>query len=312
MESNVRTERWDPSSIEDMTGKVVLVTGASSGIGLGTATSLAANGATVVLGARSESRATDARARITASAPNAVIEVLLMDLASLNDTHRAATEFLTSHQRLDLLINNAGVMVPPYGQTADGFELQIGTNHLGHFALTGLLLDRLLATPQSRIVTVSSVAHRSGRIRFDDLQSERHYRAGAAYGQSKLANLMFTYLLQSKLDASRADTISLAAHPGWARTDLQRHVAARWWWKAARWLEPVFSQSADAGALPTLRAATDPTAKGGEYYGPSGFMQGKGSPVRVQSSARSLDREVQERLWEVSEKLTGVAFTALR
>ena len=176
---------------------------------------------------------------------------------------------------------------------------------LGRFALTGLLLDRLLATPQSRIVTVSSVAHRSGHIRFDDINFERNYRASAAYAQSKLANLMFTYLLQSKLEASLANTISVAAHPGWARTDLQRHVAARWWWKAVRWVEPVFSQSADAGALPTLRAATDPTTRGGEYYGPSGFMQRKGSPVRVLSSARSLAREAQERLWDVSEKLTG-------
>jgi NAD(P)-dependent dehydrogenase (short-subunit alcohol dehydrogenase family) len=202
-------------------------------------------------------------------------------------------------------------MVPPLGQTADGFELQFGTNHLGHFALTGLLLERLLATQGSRVVTISSSTHRQGSMDFNDLQSERGYSPGRAYAQSKLANLLFTYELQRRLAAASASTIAVAAHPGWARTDLQRHASANWWWTAARWVEPVFSQDADAGAMPTLRAACDPAVEGGDYYGPAGFMEGKGRPVLVKSSARSYDQAAAGRLWEISEELTGVRYEAL-
>ncbi|MGH2633278.1 MAG: oxidoreductase [Tepidiformaceae bacterium] len=300
--------RWDVSGIPDMTGNVVLITGASSGIGFGAASVLAGKGATVIVAARNAEKAGDARDQLVGQHPGATVELLALDLASLKDIRRAAAEFQSRHERLDLLINNAGVMVPPYGQTEDGFELQFGTNHLGHFALTGLLLSQLFAAPASRIVTVSSGAHRAGRMHFDDLQSEHGYRATAAYGQSKLANLLFTYELQERLAAAGRATIAVAAHPGWARTGLQRHAADHWWWTPATWVEPMFSQSADEGALPTLRAATDPTTVGGAYYGPSGFMEGKGKPVLVDSSTRSHDIAAQHRLWAVSEELTGVKY----
>jgi NAD(P)-dependent dehydrogenase (short-subunit alcohol dehydrogenase family) len=300
--------RWDIGLIPVLTGKVVLVTGATSGIGFSAAAVLASKGATVILAARSAEKSAAARDQILATSPRAEVATLPLDLASLKDINRAAAEFQSSHDRLDVLINNAGVMVPPYSKTEDGFELQFGTNHLGHFALTGLLLKQIVAAPQSRIVTLSSGAHRAGRIHFEDLQSERGYSATGAYGQSKLANLLFTYELQRRLDDSGSSTIAVAAHPGWARTALQRHAAAHWWWSAARMVEPLFSQSSDEGALPTLRAATDPSAKGGEYYGPSGFMEGKGQPVLVNSSARSHDRLSQQKLWAISEQLTGVTY----
>jgi NAD(P)-dependent dehydrogenase (short-subunit alcohol dehydrogenase family) len=301
-------DSWDVTQIGDLSGKVALVTGATSGIGLGAAKVLAAHRATVVIAARNTEKAAGAAAAIKAATVGATVDVLVLDLASLAAVRSAARDFKSRYERLDLLINNAGVMVPPYGTTVDGFELQFGTNHLGHFALTGLLLGMVTTSPGSRIITVSSGAHRQGIINFDDLQSQRRYRAVTAYGQSKLANLLFTYELQRRLTANGSHTIAVAAHPGWARTELQRHAALNWWWKAAAWVEPMFSQSADEGAVPTLRAATDPAVNGGEYYGPSGFMEGKGRPVRVDSNARSHDVDVQKRLWAVSEELTGVSY----
>jgi len=228
--------------------------------------------------------------------------VVRLDLASLASVREAAEEIRAGHGRLDLLVSNAGVMIPPYGTTADGFELQFGINHLGHFALAGLLLDRLLAVPGSRVVTVASLAHRAGRINFADLQSQRRYRRQAAYGQSKLANLLFTYELQRRL--AGAGTAALAAHPGWARTELNRHGPA--WMRTGSRLPP--SQGAAAGALPTLRAATDPAAAGGEYYGPSGPFELRGAPRRVSSSRRSHDGQAQQRLWQESMRLTGITY----
>jgi NAD(P)-dependent dehydrogenase (short-subunit alcohol dehydrogenase family) len=198
-------------------------------------------------------------------------------------------------------------MWPAYGTTADGFELQFGTNHLGHFALTGLLLEAMLPVPGSRVVTVSSTGHRVGRIHFADLQSERHYGRMAAYAQSKLANLMFTYELQRRLAAAGAPTAALAAHPGVAFTELTRHLPGVLQ-AAYPAVGGLFTQSAAMGALPTLRAATDPAAAGGEYYGPAGLAQAKGYPVRVSSTARSRDLATQERLWAESERLTGVTY----
>jgi NAD(P)-dependent dehydrogenase (short-subunit alcohol dehydrogenase family) len=228
-----------------------------------------------------------------------------LDLASLDSVRAAAEEIRSACRRLDLLINNAGVMDAPRRRTQDGFELTLATNHLGHFALTGLLLDLLLGTPGSRVVTVSSNAHRRGVMRFDDLQSERAYDPAAAYAQSKLANLLFTYELQARLEAIGAGTMALAAHPGNARTGLWRTSSAL---ERALIRLPWLAQGAADAALPTLVAAADPSARGGEYYGPSGPFQFSGRPARVESSAASHDSAARRRLWEISERLTGVSY----
>jgi NAD(P)-dependent dehydrogenase (short-subunit alcohol dehydrogenase family) len=226
-----------------------------------------------------------------------------------------AAAFLEKHPQLDVLCNNAGVMALPYRKTADGFEMQFGTNHLGHFALTGLLIERLLATPQSRVVNVSSTAHRIGQMNFDDLNGEKSYGKWRAYGQSKLANLLFTYELQRRLEAAKAGTIAVACHPGYAATNLQAAGARM---EGSSLMESImdlgnrlFSQSAAMGALPTVYAATAPAVRGGDYVGPDGFMENWGSPKKVQSNARSHERSDAARLWEISEKLTGVRFAAL-
>jgi NAD(P)-dependent dehydrogenase (short-subunit alcohol dehydrogenase family) len=303
--------KWTTDEIPDQTGRTAVITGANTGLGLETAKALAARGAAVVLAVRNLDKGKDATAAVTAGAgPGAEVTVQRLDLSSLASVREAADELLAGHDRIDLLVNNAGVMYTPHGTTADGFELQFGTNHLGHFALTGLLLDRLLATAGSRVVTVSSVGHRiRSRIDFDDLQSEHGYSRVAAYGRSKLANLLFTYELQRRLAAADDDvtTVALAAHPGGSNTELVRNSPA-----PLRALNAVFgpliAQSAAMGALPTLRAATDPAAVGGQYYGPGGFRELRGHPVVVASSARSHDADVQRRLWTVSEDLTGVTY----
>jgi NAD(P)-dependent dehydrogenase (short-subunit alcohol dehydrogenase family) len=304
------SRRWTSTDVPDQQGRTAVITGANAGIGLETAKVLAARGATVVLACRDLGKATDAAARIAEVAPRARVEPLQLhlDLASLASVHRAAERLRASHPRLDLLVNNAGVMMTPYLRTEDGFELQLGVNHLGHFALTGLLLDRLLATPGSRIVTVSSAAHRRGRIDFDDLQSQRRYRRTAAYGQAKLANLLFTYELQRRLAAVGADTIAVAVHPGGVTTGLQRHLPLRMRVVSDLLMVAIGQPSAAMGALATLRAATDPAVRGGQYYGPDGRLGYRGHPVLLRSSARSHDAEVQRRLWERSEQLTGVSY----
>ena len=304
---------WTEALIPDQTGRVVLVTGANSGIGLEAARMLAQRGAQVVLACRTRSKADAARASILADAPAADVSIIDLDLSSLASTGEAAAEFSGRFDRLDLLLNNAGVMATPYQRTVDGFELQFATNHLSHFALTGHLLPTLLATPASRVVNVSSLAHRMGKIDFDDLQSERKYRAWGAYGQSKLANLLFTFELQRRLSAIGADTIAVAAHPGISDTNLAGSsggIAGKLM-SLTKPFAKVFSQNSHAGALPTLRAATDPAALGGEYYGPDGFMEQRGTPKRVESTGAAKDPAVAERLWHVSVELTGVPFTAL-
>jgi NAD(P)-dependent dehydrogenase (short-subunit alcohol dehydrogenase family) len=298
-------ELWTEADVGDQAGRTAIVTGANSGIGFEAARVLAEHGARVVLACRSVDAANAAVTRITAAAPAAAVETRQLDLASLASVRQFAEEVRSGYSRIDLLVNNAGVMMPPYGRTEDGFELQFGTNHLGHFALTGLVLDRLLAAgPGSRVVTVSSNGHRMGRIRLDDLQWEHGYRRVSAYGQSKLANLQFSYELQRRLTAAGAATIAVAAHPGTSQTELERHLPG--WMRRMSWLTP--HQPARFGALPTLRAATDPVAAGADYYGPDGRFQFTGYPVKVRSSARSHDADVQRRLWEVSEKLTGVSY----
>ena len=305
------TGHWTAADVGDQSGRIAVITGATSGLGLEAARVLAQHGATVVLAGRDQAKTSAAADVIRASRPSAAVETAELDLASLQSVRAAAADLTTRFPKLDLLINNAGVMMPPYSLTKDGFELQFGTNHLGHFALTGLLMNSLLAKPGSRVVTVSSNGHRAGRMNFADLQSARHYQKVAAYGRSKLANLMFTYELQRRLAAARAQTVALAAHPGTARTDLTRHLSGlsqtvmspRFGWLNSRWV-----QDGSMGALPTLRAATDPEAIGGTYYGPDGPLQFTGYPVVVTSSVRSHSREAQRRLWVESEQLTGVTY----
>jgi NAD(P)-dependent dehydrogenase (short-subunit alcohol dehydrogenase family) len=305
------TGHWTAQDVGDQTGRVAVITGANSGLGLETARVLAAHGATVVLAGRDPGRTTAAADQIRQQQADASLQTAEIDLASLDSIRAAAADLATRFPRLDLLINNAGVMFPPHSLTRDGYELQFGTNHLGHFALTGLLMPSLLAVPGSRVVTLSSNGHRTGRMNFADLQSSRHYNKYAAYGRSKLANLLFTYELQRRLAAARTHTIALAAHPGTARTELTRHMSP----VSAGALSPRFApvnswlvQDAKMGALPTLRAATDPDAIGGTYYGPDGFMQLTGYPVVVASSSRSQNREDQRRLWVESEQLTGITY----
>jgi NAD(P)-dependent dehydrogenase (short-subunit alcohol dehydrogenase family) len=304
------SRRWTAADVPSQTGRTAVITGASSGLGLETATVLAARGAHVVLACRDMAKAERAAGQIRArAAGRGRVSVVHLDLASLASVRAAAGEIRATCPRLDLLINNAAVMRPPYQRSADGFELTFATNHLGHFALTGLLLGRLLATPGSRIVTVSSVGHLDGVMRFDDLQFESGYRADDAYAQSKLANLLFTYELARRLAEAGAQTAALAAHPGLARTALFRwdplpvRVLLR---PALRPLTFRLLQSAGKGALPTLRAATDPAALAGEYYGPGGRKEYTGYPVQVESSARSHDPEAQRRLWQISGELTEV------
>jgi len=308
------TVRWTAADVASQSGRVAVVTGASGGIGLETATVLAQRGGTVVLGCRDERKAGQAASEIRAAAPGADVRLVHLDLASLGSVRQAADEILADCPRLDLLINNAGVMYVPFQRTEDGFELTLGTNHLGHFALTGLLLPRLLATPDARVVTVSSVAHRYGKMHFDDLMLTSDYQPDPAYGQSKLANLLFSYELQARLAAAGAGTASLAAHPGVVLTDLWRTSPG--WQRALisprlRLINFWTAQPVSQGALPTLRAATDPAAQGGEYYGPGGFHEYTGSPVRVASTAASHDPAAQQRLWDISEQLTGVHYSIM-
>lgn len=298
--------KWTTADIPDQSGRVAVITGANTGLGYETAAALAARGAHVVLAVRNLDKGKDAATLISRRNPGAHVSLQELDLTSLDSIRAAAEQLRADHDRIDLLINNAGVMYTPKSTTQDGFELQFGTNHLGHFAFTGLLLDRLLPVPDSRVVTVSSIGHRiRADIHFDDLQWERRYNRVDAYGQAKLANLLFTYELQ-RLLAPHATTIATAAHPGGSNTELMRHLPpllAR----VTPLIEPLF-QGANMGALPTLRAATDPQVLGGQYFGPDGFAQTRGYPVVVQSSRKSHDAEVQKRLWTVSEELTGVVY----
>jgi NAD(P)-dependent dehydrogenase (short-subunit alcohol dehydrogenase family) len=302
------TAKWTDADVPDQTGRVAVITGSNTGIGYEAAAVLAGKGAHVVLAVRNLDKGRDAVARITAITPGADVSLQRLDLTSLDDIRNAADELKAAHPRIDLLINNAGVMQTPKGTTKDGFELQFGTNHLGHFALTGLLLDHLLPVEGSRVVTISSQGHRLlAKIDFDDLQSERHYNRVAAYGQSKLANLLFTYELARRLDGT--NTIAVAAHPGGSKTELSRNWPA-WFRPVAEKSWALVAQSAAMGALPTLRAATDPGIRNAQYYGPDGFGEQRGNPKLVESNEKSHDEGVQRRLWSVSEELTGVTYPA--
>lgn len=305
---------WTIAQIPAQAGRTAVVTGATSGIGYEAALALAGAGARVVLASRNEAKGAEMLAQIRAAHPAADISFELLDLADLASVEACAERIARTTPRLDLLVNNAGVMaIPTRHETVDGFEMQLGANYLGHFALTLRLLPRILAASAPRVVTLSSLAHRSGRIDFDDLQAQRRYRSWAAYCQSKLATLMFSLELERRGRAMRWPLMSNAAHPGFALTGLQS-AGPRMGRDGPGMLElltkllaPLTSQSAAAGALPTLYAATSPDAEGGMLYGPDGFYEMKGSPRRAKIVEAALDREAWQRLWEVSERLTGVA-----
>jgi len=309
---------WTADDIPDLTGRRAVVTGATSGLGEATAVQLARHGAHVVLTARDPARGAQAAARVRAAAPDASVEVGALDLADLSSVRAFAAGVVGRHapEPLDLLVNNAGVMAVPARRTVDGFELQMATNHLGPFALTGLLLPALLRRPGARVVTVSSFLHRFGSLRLGDLMSEQADDPWQAYFRSKLANLLFMRELGRRAAAAGVDLVSTAAHPGWARTDLQ-HVGPRMTGRrggvaVARVANAVMGQSAATGALPQLRAATDPGVRSGDYFGPRGLAEQRGLPRRVRMSSAARDELAARSLWETSEQLTGVRYARLQ
>jgi NAD(P)-dependent dehydrogenase (short-subunit alcohol dehydrogenase family) len=291
------------ADVPDQTGKTIFITGANSGLGFEVARVLAGKGAKVLIGCRSRDKARVARDKILAEHPGAEVEVVALDLGDLASVRRAAA-VVAEEPRLDVLINNAGIMVPPYELTTDGFESQFGVNHLGPFALTGLLLDKLRAQAGSRIVSTSSIAHKRGKIHFDDINAEQGYEALVRYSQSKIANLYFAYELQRRLAAAGDSTISVAAHPGIADTELWRYLP-----RVLKLFFPLLRllvNSGAQGAWPTLCAATMPGVRGGEYYGPSKLNQIAGPAVRVRSNPLSHDTAVAQKLWDLSIEMTGV------
>jgi NAD(P)-dependent dehydrogenase (short-subunit alcohol dehydrogenase family) len=288
--------------------KIAIVTGANSGLGFETAKALAKKGFLVIMACRNLKKAQDAVNEIQKKVKSAKLEIIKIDTSSLKSVKNFADEFLKNNQKLDLLVNNAGIMVPPYSLTEDGFESQLGTNYLGHFLLTGLLLPTLEKTENSRIVTLSSIAHKNGKIYFDDLQfKKRAYKKWEAYGQSKLACLMFAYEMDRRLKSKGSKTISVASHPGVSLTNLWNYMPAGF-----RLISPIFnlffSQSAEDGAKPTLMAALNDVVKGGHYYGPTGFQEMKGEPGKADSSLLSKNKEIARKLWKVSEELTGIKY----
>ncbi|HUA36185.1 MAG TPA: oxidoreductase [Candidatus Binataceae bacterium] len=308
-------KHWTADDLPDLSGKTILITGANSGIGYEAALQLARMHADVVLGCRRPDSARAAADQIVKQFPGSTVEVLALDLSSRASIRAAADEFRSTHRKLDVLCNNAGVMALPYSKTFDGFEMQFGTNHLGHFALTGLLLEPLLAADGARVVTVSSGAHKIGAIRFDNLNWDKGYNRWRAYGQSKLANLLFMRELQRKAENAGAKLTSIGCHPGYAATNLQFGAArmrgssfAEQFWNL---MNSMFSQTAAMGALPTLYAAVAPEVEGGDYIGPDGFQEMWGYPAKVPMSAAARDTAVAAQLWDVSEKLTDVHYEAL-
>jgi len=296
-------DRWTFADIPDQTDRTAIVTGANTGIGLETARMLALKGANVVLACRNLEKGKVAVEHVQSARPRGSATLAALDLSDLDSVAAFAAAFAASHERLDLLVANAGVMVPPFGRTKQGFELQLGTNHLGHFALVGLLLPLVLRTEGARIVVVSSTAQNIGRIDRDDLNWERRpYRPWAAYGQSKLANQLFALELHRRLSAAGSRVRVTSAHPGFTATDLQRTSLA------ARLFNPIFGMRPADGALPTLRAATDPAAASGSYWGPRGLFEMRGPPAPARISASALDPSTAAWLWDESAKLTGVAF----
>jgi NAD(P)-dependent dehydrogenase (short-subunit alcohol dehydrogenase family) len=306
---------WTERDAPDLSGKVAIVTGANSGIGLEAARMLAQKGTDVVMACRNAAKAESAASIVKGAAPGAKVRVESLDLSNLASVRSFAEKMGRDLARLDLLVNNAGIMAIPRALTSDGFEMQLGTNHFGHFALTGLLLGKLLSTESARIVTVSSGAHHFGKMDFDDLMGERRYEKWRAYGQSKLANLLFFHELDRRLRRAGKTQKSVAAHPGYAATNLQYVGPELEGSKVGHFFmslgNRMIAQSAVMGALPTLRAAADAAAVSGSYYGPDGFRELRGSPVLVRTSRRARNEDDARRLWEVSESLTGVVYAGI-
>lgn len=301
---------WTTKNIQDLTGKSIIVTGGNSGLGYESVKAFAAKGAEVVLASRSMEKGDAAKTEILKEYPEGKIEVMQLDLGDLQSVKEFAAAYKKKYKQLDILLNNAGIMMTPYSKTIDGFEAQFGTNHLGHFALTGLLMDLVRNSPGGRVVNVSSNAHKSGAMDFDNLQFDegKGYTAMKSYGRSKISNLLFTYELQRKLEAAKIDSIAVAAHPGFAMTNLARHLEGKFVFKLLGPMLMKMAQGQDMGALPQIRASVDSKVNGGEYYGPGGKREMKGYPVRVTSNKASQNLQDAAKLWEESEKLTGVKF----
>ncbi len=302
-------ENWIKKNIPDMSGKLVVITGANSGLGYESAKILAQHDARVIMAGRNESKLSAAKERILNHTSGADIETEILDLADLSSVKAFAEAMRLKFSRIDILMNNAGVMATPHAKTKDGFELQFGTNHLGHFALTAGLFPLLRNTSGSRIVTISSLAARSGAIQFDDLMLEKNYNRMKAYRQAKLANLMFALELNERLMHSDYKTISLSAHPGMAETNLFYNMKPPWILRIiGNAIMPMITQSAAKGALPQLYAATSPDAEAGGYYGPEGKKEYKGYPTNAYIPEAAKNKETREKLWKESEELTGVKF----
>jgi NAD(P)-dependent dehydrogenase (short-subunit alcohol dehydrogenase family) len=297
------TRKFTENNVPDQSGSTVVITGANTGLGYEAARVLSGRGARVLIACRSQQKAEDAIARIEKQNGTVNISYVPLDLGDLSSVKQCAAQ-LQAEERIDVLINNAGIMVPPYELTKDGFESQFGVNHLGPFALTGLLLEKLAKTPSSRVVNTSSIAHNTGRIRFKDISAERHYSASARYSMSKLANLLFSYELQRRFEAADLPVLSVACHPGIASTELSRYMP-RVLSKATELLQPMFNTAA-AGAWPTLCAATCEAVVGGDYYGPANRFETAGPAKRVRSNRASRDTAVAGRLWDLSIEMTRV------
>jgi NAD(P)-dependent dehydrogenase (short-subunit alcohol dehydrogenase family) len=302
--------KWTFDNIPDLQGRTIIVTGGNSGLGYESVKAFAQNGAKVVLACRNLEKGEKAKTEIMQTAPKGEIVVMKIDLMDLDSVREFALQFESKHSKLDVLLNNAGIMATPYFKTKDGFEAQLGTNHLGHFALTGLLLGLLKDTPGSRVVNVSSMAHKSGKMDFNDMmfEKDRKFKTMKAYGQSKLANLLFTYELQRYFESENIDSISVAAHPGGSNTQLAGHLEESGFMKFISKIVRGVMQSAAKGALPQIRASIDLNVKGGEYYGPGGIGEISGYPILVKSTPASHNVEDAKKLWDVSEKLTGVRY----
>jgi NAD(P)-dependent dehydrogenase (short-subunit alcohol dehydrogenase family) len=298
---------FDITKVPSQKGRIAIVTGANAGLGYETSLALGKLGAKVIMACRNAAKAEAAKQTILAKAPGADLEIMTLDLSSLKSVRAFAAAYLAKYDRLDLLINNAGIMIPPYSKTEDGFESQMGANYFGHFLLTGLLLETINKTPGARIVALSSKAHENGQINFEDLQSEKAYSKFGAYSQTKLACLMFAYELQRRLEAAGHKTLSVAAHPGVSNTELGKYFPKILYYLFLP-LFPIFMHKPSNAALPQLMAALDPDVKGGEYFGPTGLNGMKGKPGKVESKPQSHDKDVAKKLWEVSEKLTGFKF----
>ncbi len=303
-------EKWTTENIPDLSGKVIIVTGGNSGLGFESVKAFAEKGAEVILACRTIEKGENAKVKILNHNHTSKIVVMPLDLMDLSSIKRFVVRFRENYNRLDILLNNAGIMIPPYSLTKDGFESQIGTNHLGHFALTGLLIDFIIKTPKSRVVSTSSIAHKNGKMDFGNFlfDNGKGYTPMKAYGRSKLANLMFIYQLQRFFEEKNIASIAVAAHPGVSQTNLMRFIENKFYYRI---LKPLFSfllQNPAKGALPQIRAAVDPNVQGGDFYGPDGFNEMAGFPVKVKSIIASYNTEDAKKLWELSEKLTGINY----